>query len=287
MTEKECFEKLVKLRYQELFSCPVCRNSDIWLKPDRRIIICKNCRKEISPLSDSLFGRSHIPLGTWFDIIYLVTSSPDRVITAKTIFEELDIGSYRTAWEALNKIRFAISHNEPRIKLKGVIEFDEMVISGIGSEYHKLSILGAIEIEGEKRLCLEMIKNPDEMNIKDYLRKRFSRKVTVITDPDKLYILNWLVLNRINQKSSIKHYGANFMSIHIILQDVRYGLKNGHHNISEKYLQSILDEYVFTFNNKDRNIAYEKVIKYMVNTKMSEYKKSETKKRRFLSIILG
>lgn len=218
----------------------------------------------------------------------MMTNSPDRVITAKTIFKELGLGSYRTAWEALNKIRFVISHNEPRIKLKGHIEFDEMVINGIGSEYNKVSILGALEIEGKKRLTLQMIKNPDEMNIKDYLKKKIDKKATVITDPDKLYIHNWLVLNRIKQKSSVKHYGANFMSIHIILQDVRYGLRNGHHSVSEKYLQRNLDEYVFTFNNNDdRTKAYEKVLNYMVNTKLTAYRSAEIPKRSFLSIIAG
>ncbi|HAK45122.1 MAG TPA: IS1595 family transposase [Spirochaeta sp.] len=288
MTEKECFDRLIEVIYPAGFICPNCGRTQSWSKPQRRIIICKSCRREISPLAGSMFSRSHISLETWFKMIYMLTSSPERVITAKNIFEELDMGSYRTAWEALNKIRFSISHNEPRIKLRGIIEFDEMVVSGIGSEYNKVSILGALEIEGEKRLTLQMIKNPDEMNIKDYLKHKFSNKVTVITNPEKLYIRNWLVLNRIRQKSAVKHYGANFMSIHIILQDVRYGLKNGHHSISEKYLQRNLDEYVFTFNhNSSRDRAYEKVIDYMVNTKITSYREAEKIKRSFLSIIAG
>ena len=287
-SEKDSFLKLIKLKWKDGFNCPECGNYEYWYKTDRRLIICKKCRKEISPLSNSMFSRSHLKLNTWFEVIHMMICSPDRVITARTIFNELEIGSYRTAWEVMNKIRFSISHNEPRIKLNGILEFDEMVISGIGSDYNKVSILGAIEIEGEKRLTLQMVKNPDEMNIKDYLRKKFARRVIVITDPVKLYIRNWLVLNRINQKSAIKHYGSNFMSLHIILQDVRYGLKNGHHSISEKYIQRNLDEFVFTFNhNHNREQAFEKVLDYMVNTNIKDYRKAQNKKRTFLSIVSG
>lgn len=286
MTEQECFEKLLNLKFPDGFRCAGCGSDVFWMKPNRRIVICRKCRKEISPLAGTLLSRSRISLENWFEIIYMVTSSPDRVVTAKSVFEEIGLGSYRTAWEAMNKIRFSISHNDPKIRLKGKIEFDEVVISGIGSEYNKVSILGALEIEGEKRLTLQMIKNPDEMNIKHYLKKYISRKVTVITNPDKLYIVNWLVLNRIKQKSSVKYYGAKFMSIHIILQDISYGLRNGHHGISEKYLQRNLDEYVFTFNHNDnRAMAYEKVLSYMVNTKMTEYRKAEREKKSVLQIL--
>ena len=286
ITERECFEKLLDIIYPEGFSCPSCRGKDRWLKPERRIVICRRCRKEVSPLSKTMFGRSHLSLQNWFEIIRLMTCSPERVITAKIIFTELNLGSYRTAWSAMNKIRFAITKNEPRIKLEGLIEFDELVISGIGSEYRKLSILGALELEGGRRLSLQMVKNPDEMNIKVYLRKRFGRGVTVITNPEKLYIRNWLELNRYKNKSAVEHYGKNFMNLHIILQDIRYGLRNGHHSVSEKYLQRNLDEFVFVFNhNAERERAREKLLNYMIDTKIEEYRSSEQKKTNILSIL--
>ena len=286
--EKHCFNELLKFRYSKGFRCEKCGCNKYWIKADRRIIICKNCRAEYSPLAGTMFSRSHISLKRWFNLLFMITCSPERVITANTVFRELSLGSYRTAWEALNKLRYAISVNEPNERLEGTIEFDDIVISGIESDYSKISILGSLELNGEKRLNLQMIKNPDEMNIKNYLRQRFKKDVTVITDPDKLYIQNWLKLNRISFQSTNHYYGFNFMNLHIILQDLKYGLKKGHHGVSEKYLQRNLDEYMFVFNhNADRKNALELLKNYLVNTRISDYKRAENKKRTLLSIIRG
>ncbi|MBI9106949.1 MAG: IS1595 family transposase [Spirochaetales bacterium] len=287
-TDKLFFEKLISIKWGDGYRCPRCGGLKYWLKAERRIMICKGCRREISPMADTMFSRSHLSLKQWSDIVKLVTSSPDRVVTASFVAREIGIGSYRTAWEALRKIRFAISTNEPRKKLDGNVEFDELVISGQGSDYSKLSILGALEVAGEKRLSLQMIKNPDEMNIKDYLRKRFSRNTTIIIDPEKLYIRNWLELNRIKQTSAKRIYGSNFMNLHVILEDIKYGLRNGHHGVSEKFLQENLDEYVFIFNhNDDREKACEILLEYMVNTSIRKYRLAGKKNRTFLSILWG
>ena len=281
----ECLKVLISLKWPDGYACSFCGSEMYWIKPDRRLIICKKCRKEVSPLAGTMFHRSRINLNNWFEIIRLMTCSPDKVITAKYIFRVLGLGSYRTAWNALNKARFAISFNEKQSKLNGVIEFDEIVITGIESEYSKVSILGAIELEGEKRLSLTMIRNPDEMNIKYYFRKNFARNVLVVTDPEKLYIRNWLELNRIKELNKEKYEKA-FLNLHIILQDIRYGLRCGHHSVSEKFLQRNLDEYVFVFNN-ERPEAFRKLLKYMMITPYSTFIETENKKRSFLSIIRG
>ena len=286
--EADCFNLLIRYKWENGFRCSKCGGKSYWTKPERRIVICKNCRKEVSPLAGTMFHRSRIALVPWFKIIHRLICSPDEVVTAAVIFKEMGLGSYRTAWSVLNRIRFAISSSEPRRVLSGLIEFDEIVISGIGSEYRKISILGALELENDKNLTLHMIKNPDEMNIKDYFKRLFEKKVSVITDPEKLYISNWLELNRIKQIYSHDYYGSNFMNLHIILQDIKYGLKNGHHSVSEKYLQRNLDEYVFIFNNNDdRKNAFYKVLKFMIDTQYSKYLKAENKKNSFFSIILG
>jgi len=286
--EEKCLDKLISIRWPEGYSCPECGNKNYWTKALRRLLICKNCRKEVSPLSDTLFSRSHISLSIWFEIIKMLTNSPERVVTATAIFKEVDLGSYRTAWEALRKLRFAISWNEPRRKLGGNVEFDELVISGKVGDYSKISILGALEVGGMKRLSLQMMKNPDEMNIKDYFKTNFSSKTNIIIDSEKLYIRNWLALNRMKQSSSKQMYGSNFMNLHIILQDIKFGLRNGHHGISDKFLQENLDEYAFIFNNNDdRGKAFDLLIEYMVKTPVSEYKLSGKKSRSILSIIRG
>ena len=288
LSEEDCFKKLVSKYWKYGYKCRKCGSREHWNKADRRILVCKKCRKEVSPLSGTMFSRSHLSLVQWLEIIRMVTCSPEIVVTAKGVLDGVGIGSYRTAWEALRKIRFAVSRNLPRFRLKGNIEFDELVIAGRGSDYSKVSILGALEVDGEKRLSLKIVKNPDEMNIKDYFRKTFSRGAKIITDSEKLYIRNWLELNRIRQTGCGDVYGHNFMNLHVVLQDIKYAIRNGHYGVSEDLLQAHLDEFVYIFNhNDDRAQAYELLLEYMMKTKISSYRQSLKRERSFFSIIRG
>ena len=276
LDEAECFRILLKNMGNRKLRCGRCGSPEYWSKPERRIVICKNCRKERSPLSGTMFSRSHLTLRQWFDIIRIMTNSPDIVVTAVAVRRMAEIGSYRTAWEAMRKIRWVIGRCESVGKLHGDVEFDELVIDGDASEYRKLSILGALETGGQKRLSLVMVKNPDEMNIKGYFKKIFGAGVNAIIDNEKLYIRNWLELNRIKQTSGRDYYGNSFMNIHIIMQDVKYGLKNGHFGVSEQEIQSHLNEFSFIFNhNTERGRAFELLLSYMTKTGPSEYLRSK------------
>ncbi len=285
--EQESFENLIQLKFPEGMVCKNCGGKEFWEKPVKRIAVCRHCRSEKSPLAGTMLHRSHISLEQWSGIIKLMINSADRVITAKTIFREIPLGSYRSAWNALRKIRYAISFHREDEHLVGEVEFDEIIKRGQGEDYRKVSILGALEMSGEKRLSLRMVKNPDEMNIKDYFKKNFDKNTVFIVDPQKLYLRNWLELNRFKQKSSITAYGGKFMNIHIVLQDVKYGLRNGHHNVSEQFLQEYLDEYQFIFNNNDnRENAEQLVMGYLMNTPIEGFNKRTEDKKSFLSIFL-
>ncbi len=284
--EQESFENLIKLRFPEGMVCERCGGQKFWEKPVKRITVCKHCRTENSPLANTMLHRSHISLEHWSGIVRLMINSSDRVITARTIFREIPLGSYRSAWNALRKIRYAISYHTEDERLEGEVEFDEIIKRGQGEDYRKVSILGALEMSGEKRLSLKMVKNPDEMNIKDYFKKNFDKKAVFIVDPQKLYLRNWLELNRFKQKSSITAYGGKFMNIHVVLQDVKYGLRNGHHNVSEQFLQEYLDEYQFIFNyNDNREKAQQLVLGFMMNTPIEGFNKRPETKKNFLSIF--
>lgn len=72
--------------------------------------------------------RSHVPILEWFWAAYLVaTLTPG--ISALQLQRQLGLGSYRTAWFVLNRLRKGMV-NDTRTPLSGIVEADETIIGG-------------------------------------------------------------------------------------------------------------------------------------------------------------
>ena len=71
---------------------------------------------------------SHVPIQEWFWAAYLVaTLTPG--ISAIQLQRQIGIGSYRTAWFMLSRLRKAMV-NDSRTQLSGLIEADETLLGG-------------------------------------------------------------------------------------------------------------------------------------------------------------
>jgi hypothetical protein len=66
--------------------------------------------------------RSHVPIQEWFWAAYLVTTLTPR-ISALQLQRQLDLGSYRTAWFMLNRLRKG-TVSDSRSRLSGIVEAD-------------------------------------------------------------------------------------------------------------------------------------------------------------------
>ena len=96
---------------------------------------------------------SKLPLVTWFWAVYLMTSHSNG-ISALQLQKQLALGSSRTAWLLLGKLRAAMV-NPDRNLLSGLVEIDETSIRcrtkndevrrGRSHE-GKLMIAGAVEV---------------------------------------------------------------------------------------------------------------------------------------------
>ena len=97
---------------------------------------------------------SHLPLKTWFTAIHIVTSHSNG-ISALQLQAQLGLGSYKSAWLLLTKLRRAMVDPE-RSLLEDVVEIDETEIAlrhkddppagGQGrSSQGKMFVAGAVE----------------------------------------------------------------------------------------------------------------------------------------------
>jgi integrase len=56
-SEQSCIQYLIQSRWPEGFHCDECAGDSYWFLDKRRKLVCRNCRKEITPTSGTLMHR--------------------------------------------------------------------------------------------------------------------------------------------------------------------------------------------------------------------------------------
>src|SRR5881296_522112 len=127
-TESACREYLFSLRWPEGFRCPACGGTPA-RQMGRNLWHCGHCRHQISITAGTVFQDSHLPLTRWFRAMWHVTSQKNGM-SALGLQRVLGLGSYKTAWSLLHKLRRAMVR-PGRDRLRGVVEVDETYVGGV------------------------------------------------------------------------------------------------------------------------------------------------------------
>jgi transposase-like protein len=124
-TEAACREYLQHLRWPDGVRCPDCASMKIWpMKPP--FYRCSQCGYDFSVTANTLFADTHKPLRLWFEAIWYITNQKVGA-SALGVQRVLGLGSYRTAWNWLHKLRRAMVR-PGRDRLAGVVQVDETFI---------------------------------------------------------------------------------------------------------------------------------------------------------------
>ena len=123
-----CRDYLAKLRWPDRVPLPDMRSEpDHWVTA-RGLRHCRGCSRQTSVTAGTLFADTHLPLRLWFEALWHVTSQKSGA-SALGLQRVLGLGSYRTAWNLLHKLRRAMVR-PGRDRLQGVVEVDEIFIGG-------------------------------------------------------------------------------------------------------------------------------------------------------------
>src|SRR6266481_6376700 len=163
-TEAKCLDYLEHMRWPNGVACVHCgvmNVSTITRKAGKnkraRIYQCleKECGKQFSATSGTIFNDTHLPLTKWFLAIALICEAK-KGVSAKQLERHLGV-NYRTAWHLAHRIREAMQEGG---LLTGVVETDETYLTPKkprkGKPYVKKEttdvVLGMIERGGKLRL---------------------------------------------------------------------------------------------------------------------------------------
>ena len=127
-TEEACEAYLRQSRWPDGFVCPRCGGEGAYELPPRGLLQCKACGYQVSLTAGTVMHRTRVPLVQWFRAAYLMTTLTPG-ISAVQLQRQLGLGSYRTAWMMLHKLRKA-TVRPGREKLHGKVEVDDTYVGG-------------------------------------------------------------------------------------------------------------------------------------------------------------
>ncbi len=273
-TEEACREYLMRVRWPEGFRCPRCGYGQSW-RTRRGLLHCGQCRKDISVTVGTIFDSTRMGLRLWFRAMWLVTHQKGGV-SALGLQRTLGLGSYRTAWACLHKLRRAMVR-PGREALNGEVEVDETLVGGRGKGKKtagrhvgkKSLVMIAAEVRGGGigRIRLMPIPDTSKEHLIGFVQQAVARGSTVITDGLPVYInlpkAGYAHQARITPPGRHDKSKALPRPHRVAALLKRWLLGTHHGSFSKQQLTYYLDEFTFRFNrrlSRDRGMLFYRLV---------------------------
>lgn len=270
-TDEKAREYLESVRWPNGPVCPHCGNADrariydIAPQPERKIRPglreCAKCGQQFTVTIGTIFEDSHIPLRKWLVAWYLLCSSK-KGIPALQIQRILGLGSYRSAWFMMHRIRYALRDPAFSDKLGeggGMVEADETYIGGkvrgMGRAYkgNKTPVVGLVERGG--RVRSQMVKKVTGKTLAHVLAEHVDSSAHLMTDDLPAYRKPG---KSFASHSALNHSEGEYVRGHAHTNSVegyfslfKRGVFGVFHHIGHQYINQYLGEFDFRYNTRE------------------------------------
>jgi len=256
-TEQACRDYLARLRWPDGVVCPDCKATEVWsmTPPFYR---CAHCGYDFTVTAGTLFADTHKPLRLWFEAIWYVTNQKLGA-SALGVQRILGLGSYRTAWNWMHKLRRAMVR-PGRDRLAGRVEVDETFIGGPRpgkrgrGAANKTLVLIAAQADGRKigRIRLARITDASAASLEPAVRQAIEPGTHIETDDwsgyNGLRVLGYD--HEVIQPAA--ELGDNLLPrVNLIASLLKRWLLGTHQGaVRPSHLDYYLDEFTFRFNRR-------------------------------------
>lgn len=289
-TEDKCLDYIERMRWPNGVACVHCGvlnvskiNREKAGKNKRaRIYQCleKECGKQFSTTSGTIFNDTHLPLTKWFMAIAMICEAK-KGMSACQLQRHLGV-NYRTAWHLCHRIREAMQDGGGM--LAGVVEADHTYLTPRkprkGRPYVKKEdrevILGMVERGG--RLRLVPVKDSKIEITEGALDKHVSPDAILQTDEHATFVI-------IGERKFAGHRTINHISSYAIGENhtqtvesafslLKRGIYGTFHKVSIKHLERYCNEFSYRFNRRgEQEQMFRGTLKNLTNGKVLSYKK--------------
>lgn len=258
-TEGACRAYLMALRWPNGFRCPRCRGAKTW--PVRGVLLeCATCGHQASVIAGTIFQDTRTPLMLWFRAMWWVTNQKTGV-SALGLQRVLGLGSYKTAWSWLHKLRRAMVR-PGRDRLTGYVEVDEAYVGGVhpgrgGRQTDTKALVGvAVQLEGRRlgRIRLRRLPDASGPSLVAFIQDAVESGSVLHTDGWAGYE----ALERHGYEHSVtvlqrhrKPPSELLPHVHPVVSLLQRWLLGTHQGaVTHEHLDYYLDEFTFRFNRR-------------------------------------
>ncbi|HEU0047171.1 MAG TPA: IS1595 family transposase [Nitrososphaera sp.] len=295
-TEDQCLDFLEKMRWPTGVRCLACESTKLSLitrtvdstktrsekKQNKRtrLYACLECGKRFTPTVGTIFHSSHLPLTKWFMALAIVMDAK-KGMSANQLKQHLGIGSYRTAWYMVHRIRKAMVELSLG-KLSGIVELDETYVGGKqkgkGVYYGKKQkqvVVGLRQRKGPLRFI--HTKDAKANTLKAIIEEHIGEEVQyIMTDESSA---SWGALLNNPKHKVIRHNIGKYVegivhtnSIESAFSLLKRGIIGSFHRISIKHLHRYLAEFQYRFNARNDADRFERMVRRLLQTDTMQYK---------------
>ncbi len=256
-----CARWLLEKRWPGGFRCPACGHDKAWeLGRERLTLQCAACERQVSVTAGTVLHGSHLGLRTWFLAAWLVATHRNGM-SARQLWLQLGLGSYKTAGLPLRKLRRAMV-DPGREPLAGLVEVGETSLSfraGDGpaeprpgrSHDGRLLIAGAVEIRGKApgRARLGVIEDYSAESLGGFVGAAIADGSTVVSDGRPGH----------RKLKDVRHDPRVIGDapahpvlpwVHRVFASAKRWALGVYHGLRPEHLQAYLDEFVFRFDRR-------------------------------------
>jgi transposase-like protein len=289
-TDDDCLDYIEQMRWPKGVCCVHCGVLNVSKitrekrgKNQRtRIYQCleKECGKQFSATSGTIFNDSHLPLTKWFLAIAMICEAK-KGMSACQLQRHLGV-NYRTAWYLAHRIREAMQDGG---LLAGVVEADHTYFTPRkprkGRPYVQKAdtdvVLGMVERGG--RLRLIPVKDVKAEITGPVLEKHISPDAILQTDAHATFEIigergKFAGHRMINHRKSYAIGENHTQHIESAFSLLKRGVYGTFHKVSIKHLGRYCNEFSYRFNRRGEQLAmFDGTLKNLVRGKVLPYKK--------------
>lgn len=253
--------------------CPYCGGHHCVTRKDGKFR-CKECGRNFTCLVGTILQNTKLLLTKWFVAMYLISANK-KGVSSHQLARHIDV-TQTTAWYMLQKIRLLYPQTDED-SFSGTVECDEVYIGGKEKWKHKsmrtpntqgrstktkTPVFGMMERrtitngKGEEEpmpvVHAFVVKKVDGPTVKTFIEQFVDEGSTIFTD--ELNVYNGLE----GYTHGVVHHGSeeyadgevSTNSIEGFWSHFRRMINGCYHDVSDKYLQSYIDEAVFRWNTR-------------------------------------
>lgn len=263
-SEEACLDAIFEDRWPNGFICPDCGHNDGYRLSSRpRIVQCCNCRGQTSITANTLYHKSHLPLVTWFLIIYLVAQDKGGA-SALRLANQLGMHQ-KTVWSILQKIRIAMGERDGNLTLAGHIELDEAFFGGRtkrgngppkapGDNKRQVLVLVESEWCQAGNLVMKVIEGDQLEDLKPIIAEKIE------SEPPGQWFRSdaWgshHVVMQFGHRIQMRHIPNDqqddlLRCVNLAVSNAKAFFKGTYHNFCKKHIQRYLDEFCYRWNRR-------------------------------------